>query len=99
MAASKERIDYNYQEMLELVAELNGILEELEAVKQTFDSTMTNLGTYWKGKSSDDYRAQGSGVSGFMQENINSVRAVSEGIKKTAELYREAEYQNLEQTE
>lgn len=95
--AGKERIEYNYRKMIELVAELNEIAKELDNIKNTFDGAMNNLGEYWKGKSSDDYRSQGSGVSQFMGQNSASLKAVASGIKSTAQAYREAEYQKSEE--
>lgn len=96
MAAGKERIDYNYREMIELVAELNEIAEELDNIKITFDGALSNLGGFWQGRSSEDYRSQGAGVSQFMGQNAASLKSVASGIKSTAKAYRQAEYQKLE---
>lgn len=97
MSLVKEKIDYNYREMIELAAELSGIAEELKSIKGTFDGTLDNLGAYWKGKSSDDYRSQGADVSGLMNKNLKSLDAVAAAVKSTAKTYREAEYQKLEE--
>lgn len=99
MAVSKEKIQYNYSKMIELAAELNEIRNELESIRKSFDGSLDDLGMYWKGDASDDYRKQGSGVSGFMQDHIDYLTSVATGIRKTAKAYREAENAKLEQTE
>lgn len=98
MAAGKEKIDYNYREMIELAAELNDIAGELANIKGSFDAMLSELGAGWKGKAAKDYQSQGNGVSGLMRENMNDLNSVSSGIKRTAAAYREAEYEKLEQT-
>lgn len=97
MAAGKERIDYNYREMIELSAELSEIAEELNNIKAAFDGMLNHLGGIWQGKSSEDYRNQGAGVSQFMGQNAASLKTIASGIKSTAKTYREAEYQKLEE--
>lgn len=96
MVTGKERIEYNYREMLDLVAEINDIAAELENIKASFDGTLTSLSGFWQGRSADDYRNQGAGVSQFMGKHVSSARSLASGIKRTAIAYREAEMQKLE---
>ena len=91
MAISRERIEYDYHEMIELSARISQAVSELTSIKNSLDSSMGELGGYWKGDSAKDYIGQGQDVSNQMQKNIQYLQSIASGIKKTATVYRETE--------
>lgn len=99
MAVSRERIEYDYREMLELSARISRAVSELENIKQGLDGSLSELSGYWKGDSAQDYMGQGQDVSNLMQKNIQYLRSIASGIKKTATVYREAEYAKIGKNE
>lgn len=89
-------ININFTNAVKQAERIDQVISRLEKVSISLGASMDTLGTVWKGKSSDDYRQQGGAVQEALQKDIQYLKQISSGIKKTAGIYRKSEMQKLE---
>lgn len=92
---NKNQINIDYKNAISQADELDKTVEHMQKAMIILKNTLDNLAGSWKGSCADDYRKQGSDVAGLIQNEITYINKISNGIRKTAEIYLNNELQKL----